>query len=56
MIVPVGSVTDDEARADGFESAADVLIGLREYYPELRSGDEIVIVRFAMADESSRAE
>jgi cytidine deaminase len=42
----VGSITDDEARADGFASAADVLPGLRDYYPELRSADEIVIVRF----------
>jgi cytidine deaminase len=43
---PVGSITDEEAREDGFASAAGVLPGLRDYYPELQSGDEIVIVRF----------
>lgn len=48
---PVGSITDDEAREDGFASAADVLTGLRDYYPELRSGDEIVIVRFEVDTE-----
>jgi cytidine deaminase len=48
---PVGSITDDEAREDGFTSAADVLPGLRDYYPELRSRDEIVIVRFQVDDD-----
>ena len=43
---PVGTITDDEARKDGFAGAADVLSGLRDYYPELQSSDEIVIVRF----------
>lgn len=43
---PVGEVTDDEAREDGFGGAADVLPGLRDYYPGLQSSDEIVIVRF----------
>jgi cytidine deaminase len=47
---PVGSVTDDEAREDGFAGAADVLDGLRDYYPELRPSDEIVIVRFDVDD------
>jgi cytidine deaminase len=42
----VGSITDEEAREDGFAAAADVLPGLRDYYPELQAGDEIVIVRF----------
>jgi omega-amidase len=51
MAKPVGSVTDDEARADGFGSAADVLPGLRDYYPDLRASDEIVIVRFEVEDE-----
>jgi cytidine deaminase len=44
---PVGDVTDEEAREDGFATAADVLPGLRDYYPGLQPGDEIVIVRFA---------
>ena len=42
----VDSVTEDEAREDGFATAADVLPGLRDYYPELQPGDELVIVRF----------
>lgn len=42
----VGSITDDEARDDGFASATDVLPGLRDYYPNLQANDEIVIVRF----------
>ncbi|MBM2614387.1 dCMP deaminase [Actinoplanes sp. LDG1-06] len=43
---PIESITDDEAREDGFTSAADILPGLRDYYPDLQPGDEIVIVRF----------
>ncbi|MCA2216561.1 ASCH domain-containing protein [Jidongwangia harbinensis] len=43
-------VTDDEAREDGFAGAADVLPGLRDYYPGLQPGDEIVIVRFDVDD------
>jgi cytidine deaminase len=42
----VDSITDEEAREDGFAGAADVLPGLRDYYPELQASDEIVIVRF----------
>lgn len=42
----VDAVTDAEAREDGFASAADVLPGLRDYYPELQPTDEIVIVHF----------
>ncbi|MEU8816955.1 hypothetical protein [Actinoplanes sp. NPDC048796] len=45
---PVSAVTDAEAREDGFAGAADVLPGLRDYYPQLRPGDEIVIVRFEL--------
>jgi cytidine deaminase len=47
----VNSITDDEAQEDGFASAADVPHGLREYYPELQSSDEIVIVRFEVNDD-----
>lgn len=43
---PVSSITDDEARQDGFASAAEVLPGLRDYYPSLKPSDEIVIVHF----------
>ena len=48
---PVDSVTDAEAREDGFAGAADVLEGLRNYYPELRAGDGIVIVRFEVVPD-----
>ncbi|MEV4707859.1 ASCH domain-containing protein [Actinoplanes sp. NPDC049316] len=44
----VDSINDDEAREDGFTSAADVLPGLRDYYPALQASDEIMIVRFEM--------
>lgn len=47
----VDSVTDEEAHEDGFAGAADVLPGLREYYPELQSHDELVIVRFEVNDD-----
>jgi cytidine deaminase len=43
---PVRDITDEQAREDGFASAAAVLPGLRDYYPRLRASDEIVIVRF----------
>ncbi|MFI5916263.1 ASCH domain-containing protein [Dactylosporangium sp. NPDC051541] len=43
---PIAGITDDEAREDGFPSAAAVLPGLRDYYPDLQASDEIVIVRF----------
>jgi cytidine deaminase len=46
---PVAAVTEAEAREDGFACAADVLDGLRGYYPELQSGDEIVIVHFEVS-------
>ena len=48
---PVGSITDDEAREDGFATAADVLPGLRGYYPLLQANDEVVIVRFEVDDD-----
>lgn len=48
---PIGSITDEDARADGFASAADVLPGLRDYYPQLQPSDEIVIVRFEVDDQ-----
>lgn len=42
----VDTVTDEEAREDGFPDAAAVLTGLRDYYPTLQPSDEIVVVRF----------
>jgi cytidine deaminase len=47
----VDSITDDEAQQDGFPNAAGVLPGLREYYPQLQSSDEIVIVHFEVNDD-----
>jgi cytidine deaminase len=46
----VESITDDEAREGGFTGATAVLSGLREYYPQLQSTGEIVIVRFEVSD------
>jgi cytidine deaminase len=48
---PVASITDAEAREDGFAGAADVLPGLRDYYPELQPEDEIVIVHFEVDED-----
>jgi cytidine deaminase len=45
-----GTIADDAARSDGFASAADVLPGLRDYYPGLTADDELVLVRFAVDD------
>ncbi|MFC9688622.1 VOC family protein [Kribbella sp. NPDC056951] len=42
----VATVSDDEAREDGFPGADAVLAGLRDYYPALEPDDELVIVRF----------
>jgi hypothetical protein len=44
----VHEVTDDEARADGFAGREAVLPALREYYPQLHSDDDIVIVSFEL--------
>lgn len=46
----VAEVTEEEARADGFPSRADVLPLLRGYYPDLQADDEIVLVTFAVDD------
>jgi cytidine deaminase len=51
---PVGSITDEQAREDGFAGAADVLAGLRDYYPELQATDEVVIVRFDVDGDRAR--
>ncbi len=42
----VSEVTDEEAHADGFAGAANVLPQLRDYYPDLTGDDDIVIVSF----------
>jgi len=42
----VSDITEQEARADGFSSAADVLPGLQDYYPGLHADDEIVLMTF----------
>jgi cytidine deaminase len=44
----VSDITEEDARADGFASAGDVLPGPREYYPDLRADDEVVLVRFTL--------
>ncbi|MEU4606224.1 ASCH domain-containing protein [Kribbella sp. NPDC023972] len=42
----VDTVTDQEAQEDGFANAAELLPGLRSYYPTLQPTDQLVIVRF----------
>ena len=44
----VSDITEEDARADGFASAGEVLPGLREHYPDLCADDEVVLVRFAL--------
>ncbi|MEV4346224.1 ASCH domain-containing protein [Actinoplanes sp. NPDC049596] len=51
VAMPVDQVTDELAREDGFASAADVLPGLRDYYPGLQPTDEIVVVRFHLIED-----
>ena len=48
---PIRALTDEDARADGFGSAVEVLPGLRDYYPDLTEDDEIVIVRFELTED-----
>lgn len=46
----VSDVTDQEAHADGFADAGELLPQLQDYYPGLTSDDEIVIVSFEVDD------
>ena len=48
---PLKEVTEEEARADLFESREVVLEGMREFYPEMTWETEISLIRFEMAEE-----
>ena len=45
-------VTEEEARADLFESREVVLEGMRKFYPEMTWETEISLIRFEMAEEA----
>ena len=46
---PLGEVTEEEARADLFESREVVLEGMRKFYPAMTWDTEISLIRFEMA-------
>ncbi len=47
---PLGQVTEEEAKADLFESREVVLEGMRRFYPEMTWETEISLIRFEMAE------
>ncbi len=46
---PLKEVTEDEARADLFQSREVVLEGMRRFYPEMTWDTEISLIRFEVA-------
>ena len=48
---PLREVTEEEAKADLFESREVVLEGMRKFYPEMTWETEISLIRFEMVDE-----
>jgi hypothetical protein len=46
---PLREVTEEEARADLFESKEVVLEGMRKFYPEMNWDTEISLIRFEVA-------
>jgi hypothetical protein len=48
---PLREVTEEEARADLFESREVVLEGMRRFYPSMTWDTEISLIRFEMAGE-----
>ena len=47
---PLGEVTEEEARADLFESREVVLEGMRRFYPEMTWETEISLISFEVAE------
>jgi len=45
-------VTEEEARADLFESREVVLEGMRKFYPEMTWETEISLIQFEVAEEA----
>lgn len=39
-------LTDQEAQADGFDSAEDAFNGLKDYYPDLQKTDLLATIRY----------
>ncbi len=53
---PLGQVTEEEAKADLFESREVVLEGMRKFYPAMTWDTEISLIRFEMAEEAAGTE
>ncbi len=52
---PLKDVTEEEARADLFESREVVLEGMRKFYPAMTWDTEISLILFEMAGEAEAA-
>lgn len=48
----VDDVTDDDARAEGLEAAADLRSGLKRHYPTLTGADEVDVVAFRISGDA----
>lgn len=44
----LGEVTDDDARAEGLETAADLQRGLKAHYPDIDLADEVDVITFRL--------
>lgn len=53
---PLGEVTEEEAKADLFESREVVLEGMRKFYPAMTWDTEISLIRFEMAEDPAAGE
>ena len=41
-------LTDDQARRDGADTAAELAVAMRRFYPDIGPDDEITVVEFAL--------
>lgn len=46
QILALKRVTDGDAQMDGFRDWDDLLVGLREFYPDLTIDEEVTIIDF----------
>ena len=51
---PLKDVTEEEARADLFESRAVVLEGMQRFYPHMTWETEVSLIRFEVANPENR--
>jgi cytidine deaminase len=51
----VEDLTDEDARAEGLEAAADLQNGLKRHYPGLTSADEVDVISFQLDGATERA-